>query len=236
MALDQALLDLADQTGSGFVRLYRWQPFCLSFGRHEPALKRYDRAEVLRRGLDTVRRPTGGRAVWHARELTYAVAAPVVWFGTLPETCRAIHAVLADAVRALGVAAELAPITPAAGLASGACFASLAGGEVKVRGRKLVGSAQLRQGGAFLQHGSLLLEDDQSVVADLTLGAVPTGGEITLREAAGRPVGFGQAAEAVADAFRQLGGGWRVAHAEEVAPLAMPYLARFGDPAWTWRR
>src|SRR5512134_3612466 len=69
MALDQALLDQAERAGEGFLRLYRWEPFCLSFGRHEPALKRYDRAAVTRRGLDTVRRPTGGRAVWHAREV-----------------------------------------------------------------------------------------------------------------------------------------------------------------------
>ena len=236
MALDQALLDQAEETGEGFVRLYRWAPFCLSFGRHEPALRRYDQAAILRRGLDAVRRPTGGRAVWHARELTYAVAAPTSWFGTLPQSYQAIHAVLAQAVRALGVPAELAPAATIAGITSGACFASMAGGEVKALGRKLVGSAQLRQGSAFLQHGSLLLEGDQAVVAEITLGAAPAGGEITLREAAGRPIGFEEAAEAVTEAFRRFGGSWQAAGPDDLAPLTTVRLAWFADPTWTWRR
>src|SRR5690606_19846924 len=73
MAADRALLDLAVREGVVVLRLYRWDPFCLSFGAHEPAARRYDRDRIAALGLDTVRRPTGGRAVWHARELTYAV-------------------------------------------------------------------------------------------------------------------------------------------------------------------
>jgi lipoate-protein ligase A len=84
------------------------------------------------------------------------------------EAYAAIHGLLAAAIGSLGVKALLAPrssLTP--GLASGPCFAAPVGGEVLVQGRKLVGSAQLRAGDAFLQHGSLLLEDDQSLVRDL---------------------------------------------------------------------
>src|SRR4029434_4665896 len=66
-AIAQTLLDLASQAGFAVLRLYRWEPFCLSFGRHEPALRRYGRASIEARGIDTVRRPTGGRAVWHAQ-------------------------------------------------------------------------------------------------------------------------------------------------------------------------
>ena len=87
MALDQTLLDLAVGEGRGFLRLYRWDPPCLSFGRHEPAMRRYDRAAIERQGLATVRRPTGGRAVWHADEVTYAVAAPAATLGSLSGTC-----------------------------------------------------------------------------------------------------------------------------------------------------
>ena len=64
MAIDSALLDLVDRSGGAFLRLYRWEPHCLSFGRHEPASRRYDRARIAELGLDCVRRPTGGRAVW----------------------------------------------------------------------------------------------------------------------------------------------------------------------------
>lgn len=232
MALDQTLLDLAEQTGEGFLRLYRWEPHCLSFGRHEPALRRYDRQAIDRLGLDVVRRPTGGRAVWHARELTYAVAAPIDWFGTLAGSYRAIHAILAEAVRRLGAAAMLAPAGRPVGVGAGACFASPAGGEVLVAGRKLIGSAQVRQGSAFLQHGSLLLEDDQSVVTRVTLGAPPVSDEITLSEALGRILTFAAAAEAVRDAF-----GAAAVLTPAPAPSADPaHLARFRDPAWTWRR
>src|SRR2546427_6434641 len=73
MALDTALLAEVNRTGRAFLRLYRFDPPCLSFGRHEPARSRYDRAAIARLGIDVVRRPTGGRAVWHEHEVTYAV-------------------------------------------------------------------------------------------------------------------------------------------------------------------
>src|SRR3954451_6426058 len=70
MAIDEALLDRAEQVGGeSWLRLYTWKPHCLSFGRHEPAARRYDVDRVTALGIDTVRRPTGGRAVWHSREL-----------------------------------------------------------------------------------------------------------------------------------------------------------------------
>ncbi len=237
MALDAALLACAERTGEGFVRLYRWEPWCLSFGRHEPALRRYDRDAIDRLRLDTVRRPTGGRAVWHARELTYAVAAPGAWFGTLAETYRTIHATLAAALGAMDVQATLAAPAPAAGVGAGACFASPAGGEVTVRGRKLLGSAQLRQGAAFLQHGSLLLEDDQRLVAELTLGEPPMGDEITLREAADRAVSFEEVAAAIAGELGGWGEDWRDgSRTVDVAALVATESPRFRDPEWTWRR
>lgn len=236
MALDLALLEEAACTGMGFVRLYRWEPWCLSFGRHEPALHRYDRERIERLGLDTVRRPTGGRAVWHARELTYSVAAPVARFGTLVETYRAIHATLAAAVRRLGAPVTLAPSSRPVAVSAGACFASPAGGEVLSLGRKLVGSAQLRQGNAFLQHGSLLLEDDQRVISDLSLDGAPLADAITLSAATGRAVSFAEAAAAVAAELPGWGGTWSADAGLEPAPLAARHADRFRDPTWTWRR
>ncbi len=76
MAIDAGLLALATHTGRAFLRLYHFDPPCLSFGRNEPA-RGYDRAAIARLGVDVVRRPTGGRVVWHEHEVTYAVAAPV---------------------------------------------------------------------------------------------------------------------------------------------------------------
>jgi lipoate-protein ligase A len=86
MEIDQRLLEEADRAGRAFLRLYRWNPPCLSVGRNEPAAARYDREMLARRGIAVVRRPTGGRAVWHEHEVTYAVAAPITLFGSLRES------------------------------------------------------------------------------------------------------------------------------------------------------
>jgi len=236
MAIDQTLLDLAVGQGLAFLRLYRWEPFCLSFGRHEPARQRYGRDRVAALGLDTVRRPTGGRAVWHARELTYAVAAPGV-FGTLPEAYHRIHLALVEAVRGLGAAASLAPPparTPRP--EDGACFASPVGGEVLVAGRKVIGSAQLRQGDALLQHGAMLLQDDQRLVHDLagTLGSGPA--EAPLSELLGRTVDFEEAAAAVIQATRAWCPIWREVEPGEILRQAAGHEEHYRSEAWTWDR
>jgi len=239
MAVDQALLDLAAGEGRAFLRIYRWAPCCLSFGRNEPALRRYDRAAIARLGLDTVRRPTGGRAVWHADEVTYAVAAPIDTFGTLAETYRRIHETLAQALQSLDFPAALAA-QPARGSAldAGACFASPAGGEVVLGGKKVVGSAQLREGGAFLQHGSLLLDGSQQLVSDVTLGIPPPDGSVALSAIRGGPVRFEDVAAAVAAAARAWPGDWHT-EAPESAPFGgatLRHTERFQDSDWTWRR
>ena len=237
MAIDQAMLDLAER-GTACLRLYRWHPFCLSFGRNEPALRRYDRDRIEARGLDAVRRPTGGRAVWHAAELTYAVACPAVRFGQLPAAYRAIHGMLAAALETLGATPALAAAPArAAPLDAGSCFASSAGGEVMVAGRKVIGSAQLRQGEALLQHGSLLLEGNQAVVASVTRGTPPAGREAPLAELLAREVGFEDTAAAIAEAARAWPGTWTPM--DDPAPTlaaAARHEERFRSPAWTWRR
>jgi lipoate-protein ligase A len=235
MAIDTALLECA-QTGERWIRLYGWEPHCLSFGRHEPAARRYDAARVEALGLATVRRPTGGRAVWHARELTYAVAAPGECLGALGEAYRDIHLVLRDALGALGVEATLAPARRAAGVDAGACFASPAGGEVTVGGRKVVGSAQLREGAALLQHGSLLLEDDQATVPTVTPGWPAPAVSAPLARLLGRAVPRAQVADAVAAAAARRWGppAARVGTPAAVLARAERHGPRFRSAGWTW--
>jgi lipoate-protein ligase A len=231
MAVDASLLAAAGPDGA-FLRFYQWNPPCLSFGRNEPATTRYDRARIAALGLATVRRPTGGRAVWHDAEVTYAVAGPATLFGSLPETYRAIHDVIATGLRALGVPAMLAPTAAPVTPGAGACFASPAGGEVVVGGRKLVGSAQVREGHAFLQHGSILLADGQDRVAQVTRGAAPPAQATSLGEVLGRDVTFAEVSEAITAAARAAWPGtWTTS-----APPAVPADNRFADPDWTWRR
>src|SRR4028119_1470164 len=76
MAVDEALAESVRQGGLPVLRLYRWSPRCLSLGRNQPARGRYDTAALAARGIDVVRRPTGGRAVLHDRELAYCAAVP----------------------------------------------------------------------------------------------------------------------------------------------------------------
>lgn len=231
MAVDEALLRDARE-GLAVLRWYRWAPACLSFGRNEPAGTRYDRARIAALGLDTVRRPTGGRAVWHETEVTYAVAGPADLFGSLPDTYRAIHEVIAQGLRSIGAPVALAAGTRALLPDAGACFASPAGGEIVAGGRKLVGSAQVREGGAFLQHGSILLADAQDVVARITLGEPPPSHATSLGEVLGRDVTFAEVTDAITAAARA---AWSGSWERRPAPADVA-AGRFADPAWTWHR
>ncbi len=107
-----------------------------------------------------MRRPTGGRAVLHEHELTYAVVLPENFLppGVIP-SYRKIASVFLEALSGWGVRGEL---KGPAGRPdrSGSCFASTSAYEITVGGRKIIGSAQVRRRGAVLQHGSLLLAVD----------------------------------------------------------------------------
>ena len=187
MMADEALLDRVVRSGGAFLRLYCWDPPTLSIGRNQPrAATPHD--------VPVVRRPTGGQAVWHDREVTYAVAAPIALFGSLREAYCQIHTRLAAALQSLGVETRLAPAVRPSGRPD-ACFAAPVGGEILVYGRKLVGSAQVRRGDAFLQHGSILLDGTQPGSA---------GGETTLMAVLGRPVTFTEVADAVVSSWSHL--------------------------------
>lgn len=238
MALDEALLDESVRRQAGFLRLYRWQPHCLSFGRHEPALRRYHRDHIEALGIDVVRRPTGGRAVWHAGELTYAVTAPEDTFGTLRDAYRSIHQAIRLALGRLGAEATLAgtPDRPV-GVDAGACFAQPVGGEVLVGTRKVVGSAQVRRNGGFLQHGSILLDDDQSFLADITRGEAPRGNEAPLNRILASPVSFSEVASAVYQAARTWRGEWDAEDRGTTTDhVAQSRFDHYRSTEWTWRR
>jgi lipoyl(octanoyl) transferase len=204
MATDSALLAESNVTGQACLRLYHFDPPCLSLGRNEAA-DQYDQAAIARLGLDVVRRPTGGRAVWHQDEVTYAVAAPIAVFGGLRKAYHAIHDRLARALRSIGVDATLAlPHPPPSSTIlhhPAACFALPTGGEVLVAGRKLIGSAQVRMRSAFLQHGSILLDGSQDIVSIVSRQRSAGGGETTLAAVLGRRVSFDEVANAIVAAW-----------------------------------
>ncbi|MCY3599343.1 MAG: hypothetical protein OXN85_05185 [Gemmatimonadetes bacterium] len=169
MAVDEAMLELA-AGGSTLLRFYGWEPWCLSLGRHQEAPDRLlgrSPAE-LRPGVDAVRRPTGGRSVFHGPEITYAFACPARAWGGPRAVLQTVHGALAEGLRALGVRLDAvrsddaeAGLAATARISAASCFRDPAPGELTARGRKLVGSAQCRRRGSVLQHGSILLEDRQ---------------------------------------------------------------------------
>ena len=161
MAVDETLL-LAAADGAATLRFYGWQPHCLSLGRLQKTLPPAVFEGEF--GVDVVRRPTGGRAVWHAHEITYALAMPLEALPADARTVSGAYRWLSDGFRAglreLGLPIEMA----AQGVrAQGPnCFAASASCDFLVEGKKLIGAAQCRRDDALLQHGSLLLSIDRA--------------------------------------------------------------------------
>lgn len=277
MGIDRAVAESVEAGGPAALRFYYWEPPCLSLGRNQPAVDVYDRAAAAARGIDIVRRPTGGRAVLHDRELTYCVAVPVGQLGPPRETYAAINRALVAGLRRLGVAARvvsersLGAAAPAGGMSGGGgiqqpsreaagvrdqrpapwqealgptpCFDAAAPGEVVAEGRKLIGSAQRKEGRVLLQHGSLLLEGDQSAVVELLLEPPPFPPALlprpaTLRELLGT---LPQRAELES----ALVAGFEEALGIRLAPAALSSAEReaaerwtrhFASDDWTWRK
>lgn len=239
MGLDQALLERAAEGREGVVRVYSWSRPTLSLGRHEVARGRVDRARARAAGVDIVRRPTGGRALLHHREVTYSVTAPVARGESVRGWYATINGWLLEALRDLGVRAEPAVAvgrTPIPGTAS--CFQRPDRGEIVVGGRKLVGSALLRERGALLQHGSILLEDDQGMLLDLLPPGEHDGEPAgTLRVALGRVPAVSEVAGALFDVVRRRSAGGAALLPLEGDLVAAGSVAarRFADDAWTFR-
>jgi lipoate-protein ligase A len=236
MAIDRALLDRVESADESWLRLYTWEPHCLSFGRHEPASRRYDPKRIASLGLDTVRRPTGGRAVWHSRELTYAVAAPCRTYSSLRQAYLDIHGTLAVALRSLGVPAWLAAPQRTLPVGAGACFAQAVGGEVMVGTSKVVGSAQLRRASAFLQHGSILLQDEQRLVSALMKGEAAPFMEAPALLREDRSL-----ADLISAISRSVQSHWpgtwqTMSCSGETLQAATQYFGQFRSAAWTWER
>ena len=239
MAVDHALA-LTTPAGQAVLRLYSWASPTISFGRNEPARDRYPEGALQADGLEAVRRPTGGRSVLHARERTYSVAVDSRVLGGPRAAYCAFSRGLAGGLQSLGVGASVVPdgegeVVPPD---SGPCFAVPAPGEVSVGGRKLIGSAQARIGSNLMQHGSVLLEDDQGMLErwDPRGGAVPaTSLTEVLQEVPGEEV-LDQAI--VAGLREELGGsGWGASELpSDAAREAERLLERYRSREWTWRR
>ncbi len=193
MAVDEAILEAVTAAESPpTLRLYAWDPPCLSLGRAQP-MDVVDEAALATEGWDLVRRPTGGRALLHADELTYAVVAPdrmLPMAGGVLASYQELSRGLLAGLERLGLHAD-PPAYAAlsqADRANPVCFEVPSAYEITVGGRKLIGSAQLRRRGVVLQHGSLPLDGDITrvtrVLRHAGAGGQPQAAERLTRHAA----------------------------------------------------
>ena len=238
MALDEALMERSAATNEWICRVYGWSEPTFSFGRNQSALRDYDRGRIEAR-YHAVRRPTGGRAILHHREVTYCVTGPTSEAGALQESYVLINRLLVDGLRSLGIDVAMA-VSRVEPMQPGAipCFDHPSSGELVAGGRKLVGSAQWRSEHALLQHGSILIDDDQVFLTDyLKQPQSPPPPAATLRELLGTPPSLSDVADAIFSAVTADDPNATPLEIDQPLLDAQSRLAeRFADPAWTWRR
>ncbi|MBY0515073.1 MAG: lipoate--protein ligase family protein [Gemmataceae bacterium] len=224
MAADEALLEAA-AAGTASLRYYTWTEPTVSLGYFQPAAGRA--APPLDR-LAWVRRATGGAALVHHHELTYALALPAgpPWHGPEPWGCRFHHliqAVLAEH----GVRAHAVVCGEERLLGGVLCFLHQTPGDLAVNGSKVAGSARRKMRGAVLQHGSVLLR--RSEFAPHLPGVNDAGGDFTPEELAARLV----ERFAADTGWRVEPGGWTTAERERVAQIR---AEKYANPAWNGKR
>jgi lipoate-protein ligase A len=228
MAVDEALLE-ACRLGLSppSLRFTRWQQPTLTLG-YAQRLDGIPLVTCAELGIELVRRPTGGRAVLHSQDFTYAVVAP-----GLPDSVSGSYREIASALRlslsALGVGSALEPGKAAAGR-SPDCFANATQADLCALGRKLIGSAQTRRAGTVLQHGSLYLSAPVALAAALFPGNPPP---VDLARVLGTSLAWDSVAAAFVQGFAAHFGGewtpgelsaWERARAERTVQLNLPTL------------
>jgi lipoate-protein ligase A len=254
MAVDEAILEHA-QAGRGAslptLRLYAWEPACLSLGHAQPFAD-VDSARLTERGWEVVRRATGGRAILHTDELTYSVIGsaeePVLAGGVLESYDRLAQAMLL-AVKNLGLPVEMkeGKVNDNT-IPNPVCFEVPSTYEITVNGKKLVGSAQARKKEGVLQHGSLPLTGDLTRICQALVFENEAVREnaaqrllaraTTVESALGRAVTWDAAAQSFIHAFEtQLGLCFERGELSESETRRTEELVRekYGHPSWTER-
>ena len=218
MAIDEAILQgMTSGAALPTLRLYAWEPACLSLGYAQP-VQDVDQQALVQHGWDIVRRPTGGRAILHTDEITYAVIGPQTeprLSGSVLESYRCLSQALLSALRRLDVPAQsqMEAAQPSSSVKGPVCFEAPSNYEITVQGKKLIGSAQARRKEGVLQHGSLPLygdltrilqvlhfqEDTQAARAQSAARLLARA--TTVVEILGKPITWETAAQAFIDSF-----------------------------------
>ena len=254
MAVDEAVLETVGRGGAlPTLRLYAWEPACLSLGYAQP-MSDVDLPRLQARGWDVVRRPTGGRAVLHTDELTYSVIAPPDeprLAGTVLASYHRLADALVEALNLLNMRVEVHENVAATRHADAnpVCFEVPSTYEITVDGKKLVGSAQARRKEGVLQHGSLPLSGDITriiqVLAFPDEASRSRAGErllvraTTVEAALKHKVTWEEAAQAIISAFQRVlalqftHGSLTVDEEKRAEELAR---IKYGHPSWSEKK
>lgn len=198
MAVDEAILtSIGKQLVPPTLRLYSWNPPCLSLG-YAQLFSDVDRPNLAARGWHLVRRPTGGRAILHTDELTYSVIGPLSdprLAGSVLDSYRCLASALLSALHRLNIPAESHATSASQGSTARGpvCFEVPSNYEITVVGKKLIGSAQARRKEGLLQHGALPLSGDLTRITQV----LKFSDETSRQEAALRLLAHATTAEAV---------------------------------------
>jgi lipoate-protein ligase A len=252
MAVDEAILESIGRGGSlPTLRLYAWEPACLSLGHAQPFTD-VDSARLRAHGWEVVRRATGGRAILHTDELTYSVIGsaeePLLAGGVLESYNRIAQALL-RAVKNLELPVEMKEgKTNDQATPNPVCFEVPSTYEITVHGKKLIGSAQARKKEGVLQHGSLPLTGDLTRICQALAFENETARQeaskrlltraATVESALGRAVSWETAARAFMQAFEtELGlclerGDLSESEAGRAEDLVRE---KYAHPSWTER-
>ena len=213
MAVDEELLSRAQAAETlPVLRFYTWDPPAVSIGKFQKIETAVNADACKRRGFDIVRRITGGRAVLHNKELTYSIIARIddpLFPSTVLGTYKVIAAGLVTGLRNLGIPAEMvsrggrnADLVEKKA-SNPACFSSPSWYEIVVHGKKIVGSAQRRLSNAFLQHGSILLEYDQALEAEVIPGGCSDNTVTSIKQELGRDIPLTEVKQAFIAGFSE---------------------------------
>ena len=242
MAEDEHLFRSLSEKPHTILRFYAWKNPTVSLGYSQKVPEVVDIEFCKKKGIDIVRRMTGGKLVLHNKEVTYSLTSSdtEIFTANLNDSYRLISEALMEGLKKIGLESSLASPAPQEYVRGNLpCFSYPSRNEVEVHGKKIIGSAQKRVGTKFLQHGSIPLEEDDDLLKSISSleGADEKVRMISLTEALGRSIDFDRTVEVFAqgieDYFRvQL--KRRSLEEKENESVRQIQKAKYGNPIWTF--
>ena len=243
MAVDDYLFRSLGEKPLTTIRFYSWMKPTASLGYSQKTDKVLDVQYCQNKGIDMVRRITGGKMVLHFRELTYSICSSdsSVFTDKLSDSYRLISEALMKGLKKMGlesVLAEEPPSTYARG--NMPCFSYPARNEVEVKKKKVIGSAQKRVGSTFIQHGSIPLEDDRDLLRKISY--LEQSEEdvrlISLSQALGKDVKFDWAVDFFISGISEYFNVElipRILTEKEKGAVSQIQRDRYNNPEWTFK-